>query len=139
MKTPTIQLTAENRFWLFGLAIALCISLFTYFVVKNYAEKSDAKHEAEMRIMNAELQKTAIISDVRAKELQEQNALNYELSTRLESKFNTQTILLQDISKQYVQGLNEINKIKNEKIYIPLDVPVSEQSAYISGFKYQPY
>ena len=134
-----IKLSSENRFWLYGALIALMISLFTFFVVRNYAEKSDVKHKSEMALMNKELEKRAIIAENQAKEIHKQNLLNYELSTRLEAKFNTQTVLLLDISKEYKKGLIELNKIKNEKAYIPTDVPVSEQSDFLSNYKYTPY
>lgn len=135
----TINLSKEAKFWVFGALGAFFISLFTFFVVRNYAEKSDAKHKAEMQLMNMQLQKRADIAQFQAEEIQKQNELNYQLSERLEEKFNTQTILLQNISKDYQKGLIELNKIKNEKVYIPLDVPVSEQSSFISGYKYTPY
>ena len=135
----TINLSKEHKFWIFGGLAAFFISLFTLFVVRNYAEKSDAKHKAEMEIMNNQLQKRADLAQFQADEIRKQNIMNYELSERLEEKFNTQTILLQSISKDYQKSLIELNKIKNEKVYIPIDVPVSEQSVFISKYKYEPY
>ena len=93
----TVNLSKEAKFGLVGLLVALLISLFTFFVVRNYAEKSDAKHKAEMQLMNVQLQKRADLAQFQAEEIQKQNELNYQLSERLEEKFNTQTILLQNI------------------------------------------
>ena len=134
----TINLSKENKFWVYGALIALFISLFTFFVVRNFAQKSDARHKAELRLLNLELQKRADIAQLQADSIQVQNNLNYQLSSRLETAFLNQNILLQSISKDYQKSLIELNKTKNEKIYIPLDVPVSEQSAFISKFKYEP-
>ena len=134
-----ITLSKDNMFWLYGALIALTISLFTFFVVRSYAEKTDAKHQNEMALMNKELEKRAIIADNQAKELHKQNLLNHKLSARLEAKFNTQTVLLLDISKNYKQNLIEINKLKNEKVYIPLDVPLDEQHKFLSDYVYKPY
>ena len=135
----TINLSKENKFWVYGALITLFISLFTFFVVRNFAGKSDARHKAEFQLMNLELQKRADIAQLQADSIQVQNNLNYELSTRLETAFLNQNILLQSISKDYQKSLIELNKTKNEKIYIPLDVPVSEQSVFISKYKYEPY
>ena len=135
----TINLSKENKFWVYGALVALFISLFTFFVVRNFAGKSDARHKAELQLMNLELQKRADIAQLQADSIQVQNNLNYQLSSRLETAFLNQNILLQSISKDYQKSLIELNKTKNEKIYIPLDVPVSEQSAFISKFKYEPY
>ena len=46
---------------------------------------------------------------------------------------------LLDISKNYKQSLIEINKLKNEKIYIPLDVTPGEQHKFLSDYVYKPY
>jgi len=135
----TINLSKENKFWVYGALIALFISLFTFFVVRNFAGKSDARHKAELQLMNLELQKRADIAQLQADSIQVQNNLNYQLSSRLETAFLNQNILLQSISKDYQKSLIELNKTKNEKIYIPLDVPVSEQSVFISKYKYEPY
>ena len=135
----TINLSKENKFWVYGALVALFISLFTFFVVRNFAGKSDARHKAELQLMNLELQKRADIAQLQADSIQVQNNLNYQLSSRLETAFLNQNILLQSISKDYQKSLIELNKTKNEKIYIPLDVPVSEQSVFISKYKYEPY
>ena len=135
----TIKLSKENKFWVYGSFIALLFGLFTFFVVRNFAQKSDARHKAELRLLNLELQKRADVAQLQADSIQVQNNLNYELSARLETAFLNQNILLQSISKDYQKSLIELNKTKNEKIYIPLDVTVSEQSVFISKYKYEPY
>lgn len=135
----TIKLTKEAKFWIYGGIGALCISLFTFFVVRNFAEKSDQRHKAEIQLMNIALQKRADMAQVQADSIQAKNDLNYKLSTRLEKQFSQQTILLQSFSKDYQKSIIELNKTKNEKVYIPLDVPVSEQSSFLSNWKYEPY
>ena len=135
----TIKLSKENKFWVYGSFIALLFVLFTFFIVRNFAHKSYARHKAELRLLNLELQKRADIAQLQADSIQVQNNLNYQLSSRLETAFLNQNILLQSISKDYQKSLIELNKTKNEKIYIPLDVPVSEQSVFISKYKYEPY
>lgn len=135
----TINLSKETKFGIFGFLVALLISLFTFFVVRDTAERSNEKHKAELEALNKQFQNRADVAQIQVDSIQKQNALQYHLSYKLEQKFNEQTILLQSISKDYQRSLIELNKIKNEKVYIPIDVPVSEQSAFISKYKYEPY
>ena len=134
-----IKINDKVKEFLRGFIIVLTISAFTFIVVKIYTEKSDAKHQVTLQEIN------------RKAELREQNAIKARDEAKQSDKenLNKLEIIQKDLTvsqlnwnkfqKDYLKNINELNKLKDEKIYVNDNATVTEQSAYISNYKYQPY
>ena len=134
-----IKINDKVKEFLRGFIVVLTISAFTFIVVKIYTEKSDAKHQVTLQEIN------------RKAELREQNAIKARDEAKQSDKenLNKLEIIQKDLTvsqlnwnkfqKDYLKNINELNKLKDEKIYVNDNATVTEQSAYISNYKYQPY
>lgn len=134
-----IKINDKVKEFLKGFVVVLTISAFTFIVVKIYIEKSDAKHQITLQEIN------------RKAELREQNAIKARDEAKQNDKenLNKLEVIQKDLSvsqlnwnkfqKEYLKNINELNKLKDEKIYVNDNATVTEQSAYISNYKYQPY
>ena len=134
-----IKISDKVKEFLRGFIVVLTISAFTFIVVKIYTEKSDAKHQVTLQEIN------------RKAELREQNAIKARDEAKQSDKenLNKLEIIQKDLTvsqlnwnkfqKDYLKNINELNKLKDEKIYVNDNATVTEQSAYISNYKYKPY
>lgn len=134
-----IKINDKVKEFLRGFIVVLTISAFTFIVVKIYTEKSDAKHQVTLQEIN------------RKAELREQNAIKARDEAKQSDKenLNKLEIIQKDLTvsqlnwnkfqKDYLKNINELNKLKDEKIYVNDNATVTEQSAYISNYKYKPY
>ena len=134
-----IKINDKVKEFLRGFIVVLTISAFTFIVVKIYTQKSDAKHQVTLQEIN------------RKAELREQNAIKARDEAKQSDKenLNKLEIIQKDLTvsqlnwnkfqKDYLKNINELNKLKDEKIYVNDNATVTEQSAYISNYKYKPY
>lgn len=134
-----IKINDKVKEFLRGFIVVLTISAFTFIVVKIYTEKSDAKHQVTLQEIN------------RKAELREQNAIKARDEAKQSDKenLNKLEIIQKDLTvsqlnwnkfqKDYLKNINELNKLKDEKIYVNDNATDTEQSAYISNYKYKPY
>ena len=134
-----IKINDKVKEFLRGFIVVLTISAFTFIVVKIYTEKSDAKHQVTLQEIN------------RKAELREQNAIKARDEAKQSDKenLNKLEIIQKDLTvsqlnwnkfqKDYLKNINELNKLKDEKIYVNDNATVTEQSAYISNYEYKAY
>lgn len=134
-----IKINDKVKEFLRGFIVVLTISAFTFLVVKIYTEKSDAKHQLTLQEIN------------RKAELREQNAIKARDEAKQNDKenLNKLEVIQKDLSvsqlnwnkfqKEYLKNINELNKLKDEKIYVNDNATVTEQSAYISNYEYKAY
>ena len=134
-----IKISDKVKEFLRGFIVVLTISAFTFLVVKIYTEKSDAKHQVTLQEIN------------RKAELREQNAIKARDEAKQSDKenLNKLEIIQKDLTvsqlnwnkfqKDYLKNINELNKLKDEKIYVNDNATVTEQSAYISNYEYKAY
>lgn len=134
-----IKINDKVKEFLKGFVVVLTISAFTFIVVKIYIEKSDAKHQVTLQEIN------------RKAELREQNAIKARDEAKQSDKenLNKLEIIQKDLTvsqlnwnkfqKDYLKNINELNKLKDEKIYVNDNATVTEQSAYISNYEYKAY
>ena len=134
-----IKINDKVKEFLKGFVVVLTISAFTFLVVKIYTEKSDAKHQVTLQEIN------------RKAELREQNAIKARDEAKQSDKenLNKLEIIQKDLTvsqlnwnkfqKDYLKNINELNKLKDEKIYVNDNATVTEQSAYISNYEYKAY
>ena len=134
-----IKINDKVKEFLKGFIVVLTISTFTFIVVKIYTEKSDAKHQITLQEIN------------RKAELREQKAIKARDEARLNDKENLTKldIIQKDLDesqlnwnkfqKDYLKNINELNKLKDEKIYVNDNATITEQSAYISNYEYKAY
>ena len=57
----------------------------------------------------------------------------------LSQQLKKQNEILSRIEFNYNKSLQELKKLKNEKDYIPADIPVNEQYDFVSKYKYSEY
>ena len=134
-----IKINDKVKEFLRGFIVVLTISAFTFIVVKIYTEKSDAKHQITLQ----EINRKAEIRDQKAIEAREEAKLvDKENLTKLDiiqKDLNISQANWNKFQKDYLRNINELNKLKDEKIYVNDNATVTEQSAYISNYKYKPY
>ena len=134
-----IKINDKVKEFLRGFIVVLTISAFTFIVVKIYTEKSDAKHQVTLQ----EINRKAEIRDQKAIEAREEAKLvDKENLTKLDiiqKDLNISQANWNKFQKDYLRNINELNKLKDEKIYVNDNATVTEQSAYISNYKYKPY
>ena len=134
-----IKINDKVKEFLKGFIVVLTISAFTFIVVKIYTEKSDAKHQVTLQEINrkAELrEQNAIKARDEAKQSDRQNLDKLEV---IQKDLNVSQLNWNKFQKDYLKNINELNKLKDEKIYVNDNATVTEQSAYISNYKYKPY
>ena len=134
-----IKINDKVKEFLRGFIVVLTISAFTFIVVKIYTEKSDAKHQVTLQEINrkAELrEQNAIKARDEAKQSDRQNLDKLEV---IQKDLNVSQLNWNKFQKDYLKNINELNKLKDEKIYVNDNATVTEQSAYISNYKYKPY
>ena len=134
-----IKISDKVKEFLRGFIVVLTISAFTFIVVKIYTEKSDAKHQVTLQEINrkAELrEQNAIKARDEAKQSDRQNLDKLEV---IQKDLNVSQLNWNKFQKDYLKNINELNKLKDEKIYVNDNATVTEQSAYISNYKYKPY
>lgn len=134
-----IKISDKVKEFLKGFIVVLTISAFTFLVVKIYTEKSDAKHQLTLQEIN------------RKAEIREEKATKARNEARLNDKENLTKldIIQKDLDesqlnwskfqKDYLKNTNELNKLKDEKIFVNDNATVTEQSAYISNYEYKAY
>ena len=134
-----IKINDKVKEFLKGFVVVLTISAFTFLVVKIYTEKSDAKHQLTLQEINrkAELrEQNAIKARDEAKQSDKENLNKLEI---IQKDLNVSQLNWNKFQKDYLKNINELNKLKDEKIYVNDNATDTEQSAYISNYKYQPY
>ena len=134
-----IKISDKVKEFLRGFIVVLTISAFTFLVVKIYTEKSDAKHQLTLQEINrkAELrEQNAIKARDEAKQSDRQNLDKLEV---IQKDLNVSQLNWNKFQKDYLKNINELNKLKDEKIYVNDNATVTEQSAYISNYEYKAY
>ena len=134
-----IKINDKVKEFLRGFIVVLTISAFTFIVVKIYTEKSDAKHQVTLQEINrkAELrEQNAIKARDEAKQSDRQNLDKLEV---IQKDLNVSQLNWNKFQKDYLKNINELNKLKDEKIYVNDNATVTEQSAYISNYEYKAY
>lgn len=130
-----LNLTKE-QITAFFIVIVIC--LFVFFLKKTYdsntlemiqkLELVNKNAEKERKIATAERDSARIKAtalDIEVKKLKEQDREHELKIKKLDNSYNNSLIIL--------------NKLKDEKNYIPTNVSTDEQSKFISNFKYKPY
>ena len=134
-----IKISDKVKEFLRGFIVVLTISTFTFIVVKIYTEKSDAKHQVTLQEINrkAELrEQNAIKARDEAKQSDKENLNKLEI---IQKDLNVSQLNWDKFQKDYLKNINELNKLKDEKIYVNDNATVTEQSAYISNYEYKAY
>ena len=134
-----IKINDKVKEFLRGFIVVLTISAFTFIVVKIYTEKSDAKHQVTLQEINrkAELrEQNAIKARDEAKQSDKENLNKLEI---IQKDLNVSQLTWDKFQKDYLKNINELNKLKDEKIFVNDNATVTEQSAYISNYEYKAY
>ena len=134
-----IKINDKIKEFLKGFIVVLTISAFTFIVVKIYTEKSDTKHQLTLQEINrkAELrEQNAIKARDEAKQNDKENLNKLEV---IQKDLNVSQLNWNKFQKDYLKNINELNKLKDEKIYVNDNATVTEQSAYISNYEYKAY
>ena len=134
-----IKINDKIKEFLKGFTVVLTISTFTFLVVKIYTEKSDVKHQLTLQEINrkAELrEQNAIKTRDEAKQNDKENLNKLEV---IQKDLNVSQLNWNKFKKDYLKNINELNKLKDEKIYVNDNTTVTEQSAYISNYEYKAY
>ena len=134
-----IKISDKVKEFLRGFIVVLTISTFTFIVVKIYTEKSDAKHQVTLQEINrkAELrEQNAIKARDEAKQSDKENLNKLEI---IQKDLNVSQLNWDKFQKDYLKNINELNKLKDEKIFVNDNATVTEQSAYISNYEYKAY
>ena len=134
-----IKINDKIKEFLKGFTVVLTISTFTFLVVKIYTEKSDVKHQLTLQEINrkAELrEQNAIKTRDEAKQNDKENLNKLEV---IQKDLNVSQLNWNKFQKDYLKNINELNKLKDEKIYVNDNTTVTEQSAYISNYEYKAY
>ena len=134
-----IKISNKVKEFLRGFIVVLTISAFTFLVVKIYTEKSDAKHQLTLQ----EINRKAEIREEKATKARNEARLNdKENLTKLEiiqKDLDESQLNWSKFQKDYLKNTNELNKLKDEKIFVNDNATVTEQSAYISNYEYKAY
>ena len=134
-----IKISDKVKEFLRGFIVVLTISAFTFLVVKIYTEKSDAKHQLTLQ----EINRKAEIREEKATKARDEARLNdKENLTKLEiiqKDLDESQLNWSKFQKDYLKNINELNKLKDEKIFVNDNATVTEQSAYISNYEYKAY
>ena len=134
-----IKISDKVKEFLRGFIVVLTISAFTFLVVKIYTEKSDAKHQLTLQ----EINRKAEIREEKATKARDEARLNdRENLTKLDiiqKDLDESQLNWSKFQKDYLKNTNELNKLKDEKIFVNDNATVTEQSAYISNYEYKAY
>ena len=134
-----IKISNKVKEFLRGFIVVLTISAFTFLVVKIYTEKSDAKHQLTLQ----EINRKAEIREEKATKARNEARLNdKENLTKLEiiqKDLDESQLNWSKFQKDYLKNTNELNKLKDEKIFVNDNATVTEQSTYISNYEYKAY
>lgn len=134
-----LEINNKLKKFLWGLTMVILVSLFTYIVVKIFNDRSDAKYQASLEKINSNSEKRKLEITKILDSAQQRIDRNYNAVNILNNDFKKYNTNLNKYQLDLSNSLNQLNKIKDEKNYVPINATISEQSSYISGYKYQPY
>lgn len=134
-KEVLIDLKRYKIYWIVMLILFLIFSIVVVRSINNANEKEIAKiEEANKKAERRELEAT-----IKADSATKESRMLFNKVSGLEDQLSSQTKLLNKIESGYNKSLNELIKIKDEKVYIPNNVSSTEQFKFISDYKYSEY
>lgn len=134
-----IQIKEKTRNVLIGLMGICMVSFFTYLVVKIYVERSDEKHQISLAEINKKAEERDRKATIAREGAKLQDEMNYEKLNKIEGEITISQKNWNDFQREYLKNSKELNKLKDEKIHVNDNASITEQSTYISKYKYKPY
>lgn len=128
-----------------GLIIAVCILIaviifakaMTNFAMERYDEANRAEREALEKI-NSRAEEIAQQAAKERDSIAGINLMTQQRVTEMKIQLEKQNNVLNKFQNSYDKSINELNQIKNEKVYIP-NATVAEQLDFLSKYKYEPF
>lgn len=132
----------KYKYSVIGICSMLCVIIFTSSILSMYKEDYDnnnIKDRQSIALMNKHLKERELKA---IKDREDIKLKNYEISlkvSKLEGKSDEQFKALNNFQNMYIKNSKELNKIKNEKDYIPDNVPLNKQAQLLSEYQYEAY
>ena len=135
MKTKIKEFINKYKDLIKGFGLVLLIGAFTYVIVQQneYTQKQEFE-----RVNKLAEQREALATKQRDEARLKAEQASIRLA-QVEGKLSQQNLMLDKLYNSYSQSLNQLKQLQNEKNYIPNNVSISEQSLFLSKYKYQPY
>lgn len=134
-----MAINSKVKEFLWGFIGLVLVGVFTFLVVRQQTDKASERYAAKLEVVR---QEANIAREQAAKKRDSAYSVNVQNNQELRV-INDRIIVLQSsltkLQSTYDKTLNQLNTLKNEKDYIPNNVSAIQQSAYITGFEYQPY
>ena len=134
-----IQISNKLKEFLWGLTMVILVSLFTYTVVKIFTEKSDTKYQASLERIDAEAAHREQLADAKRDSARQRDEVSFEKIIELRERLQQQQNFLNKFQNSFDRNLEQLKQVQNEKDYIPDNTTPSQQSTYLSDYKYEPY
>lgn len=133
-----ISLTNKAKGILLGFFAILIVIVFAYSVSLVF-QSANKKELRKLEEINSNAQTNAAIATAKANDLASKNdQLKLEV-IKIKSELGENNKILNKFQTSYSNSLNELNKYKNEKDFVPDNASINEQSDYLSKYKYKPY
>ena len=133
-----INLTDKTKGILLGFLAILIVIVFAYSVSLVF-QSANKKELRKLEEINSNAKTNAAIATAKANDLASKNdQLKLEV-IKIKSELGENNKILNKFQTSYSNSLNELNKYKNEKDFVPDNASINEQSDYLSKYKYKPY
>lgn len=137
MKT-NFKLTEKARGVLSGLIGVIVITVFAYSIVSIFQENSNKEIAALEDMQRKDVAKEIAANIKRDSAIAISTKLSYKvglIENQLQETHNT----LLKMHNTYQKNLNELKLLQNEKLFVPDNATSSEQSDFLTKYKYTPY
>lgn len=136
INNPGVEVkTTERKLKIFGLVMLILISIFCFAVVSIFNSKNQDKQDE----INSKAEKREAAAITQRDKYSAQNLILTNKVSNIEKDVKDSRARIINIQSNYQKSQIEIQKLKNEKNYIPNNATLSEQSTFLSGYKYKPY
>ena len=133
-----INLTDKTKGILLGFLAILIVIVFAYSVSLVF-QSANKKELRKLEEINSNAKTNAAIATAKANDLASKNDQLKREVIKIKSELGENNKILNKFQTSYSNSLNELNKYKNEKDFVPDNASINEQSDYLSKYKYKPY
>lgn len=118
--------------------IIILVCLFVFFLKKTY-DSNTLEMIQKLELVNKRAEEERMVATLERDSAKIKANILYSEVKKLKEQDKQHELQIKKLDNNYNNSLIILNKIKDEKNYIPTNVSTDEQSKFISNFKYKPY
>lgn len=118
--------------------IIILVCLFVFFLKKTY-DSNTLEMIQKLELVNKKAEEERMVAALERDSAKIKANILYSEVKKLKEQDKQHELQIKKLDNNYNNSLIILNKIKDEKNYIPTNVSTDEQSKFISNFKYKPY